>query len=85
MGEDVERAEWIELWAERIETLGLSPIALLLLEGVRAFRELGCHAFLMARPLLSGIADDELLEQVAVLLNQPELLDRLVAHLGKGG
>lgn len=85
MDEDVEQSAWIETWAERIEALGLSPIALLLLGSVRAFRELGCQAFLMARPLLSGIADDGLLEQVASLLGQPELLDRLVAHLEKGG
>lgn len=72
----MKQQEWIETWARRIETLGLSPVALPLLEIAHAFGFLGSQALLMAQPLASGFVDDSVLECAATLLDSPELLDR---------
>ena len=37
MSRDTEQQAWIETWARHIETLGLSPVALALLEIAHAF------------------------------------------------
>lgn len=67
----------METWARRIETLGLSPVALALVETVHAFGFLGSQALLMVQPLVTGIVNDVTLERTAALLDSPELLDRL--------
>lgn len=81
----MEQPAWIETWARRIEALGLSSVALALIETARALGILGNHALLMAQPLVTGIANDVTLERVSALLDDPELLERLQSHLeGKG-
>ena len=67
----------METWARRIETLGLSPVALALVETVHAFGFLGSQALLMVQPLVTGIVNDVTLKRTAALLDSPELLDRL--------
>ena len=67
----------METWARRIETLGLSPVALALVEIVHAFGFLGSQALFMVQPLVTGIVNDLTLERTATLLDSPELLDRL--------
>jgi hypothetical protein len=74
---ETERQMWIEAWARRIETLGLSPVALPLIEIVRAFGFLGSQALLMAQPLVTGIVDDAAFERTVALLDSPQLLERL--------
>jgi hypothetical protein len=74
---EIEGQAWVETWARRIETLGLSPVALALVEIARAFGFLGSQALLLAQPLVTGIVNDGTLERTATLLDSPELLDRL--------
>jgi hypothetical protein len=79
-GEAEERA-WIDKLAERIEAMGLSPMALFLIEIARPFGFLGSQMLLMARPLLAGVADDTAVEHATTLLDNPELLNRLSIRL----
>jgi uncharacterized membrane protein len=74
---DTEGQAWVETWARRIETLGLSPVVLVLIEIAHAFGFLGSQALLMAQPLVTGMVNDATLERTATLLDSPELLDRL--------
>jgi len=82
---DAEQPAWSDAWvkrvARRIEALGLSPVALPLLEIARAFGFLGSQVLLMTQPLLTGLVNDETLERTAAFLDHPELLDRLRARL----
>ena len=83
MSSEPDEQAWIETWARRIETLGLSPVTPLLIELVRAFGFLGGQALVLAQPLMTGIVSETALERTAALLDSPELLDRLRAHLEK--
>jgi len=81
----VEQPAWVETWARRIEALGLSPVALSLVEMARAYGFLGSQALLVAQPLVTGIAGDATLERISALLDDPELLEWLQSRLeGKG-
>lgn len=75
----------VQTWARRIEALGLAPLALPLVEIARAFGSLGSHALLLVQPLMNGILDTTTLAQTATLLDSPELLEQLRAHLGREG
>jgi len=77
MNRKEEQQMWVETWARRIESQGLSPVALLLLETARAFGFLGSQALLMAQPLMTGILNDSTIEQTIALLENPELLEQL--------
>ena len=57
-----------------MEAAGLSSLAPLMLDSVRAFRLLGSQALLMAQPLLRGIVDDEALARGLSLLEGTDLL-----------
>jgi len=76
-----EKKTWIQRWAEGIEVSGLSSLVLLLIEATYAFRFLGNHLFLITRPLMSGILEETTIERAATLLNNPESLAQLKAHL----
>ena len=82
---DAELPAWADTWvkdlARRIEALGLSPVALPLLEIARALGFLGSQVLLVAQPLLTGLVNDVTLERTAAFLDHPELLDRLRAQL----
>ena len=85
MSSQVEQPAWVEAWARRIEALGLSPVALALIETARALGLLGSQVLLVAQPLVTGITNDATLERISALLDDPELLDQLQLHLeGKG-
>jgi len=73
---DTEQQAWIETWARRFERLGLSPVALALLEIARAFGFLGSQVLLVAQPLVTGIVNDTTLERAVDLLESPEMLER---------
>ena len=81
MNSEAEQQAWVETWAQRIEALGLSPVALSLLESTRAFGFLGSQALLVAQPLATGIVDDTTVERAATLLDSPQLLERLRTYL----
>lgn len=76
MSEDTERQAWVETWAKRLETLGLSPVALVLLEAARAFGFLGSQALLVIQPLVTGIVKDTTFERTVDLLESPDLLEQ---------
>jgi hypothetical protein len=81
---ETERQVWVETWAKRIKTLGLSPVALPLLDVVQALGFLGSQALLMIQPLVTGIATDSTFERTVALLEDPELLEQLRACLEEG-
>jgi hypothetical protein len=81
---DTEQQAWIETWARHIETLGLSPGALALLEIAHAFGFLGSQVLLMAQPLMTGIVNDTALERAVDLLESPEMLERFRVCLEGG-
>lgn len=81
MKNETEQPMWVETWARRIEVLGLSPVALPLIEIAHAFGFLGSQALLMAQPLVTDIVNDATLEQATALLDSPELLDQLRVRL----
>lgn len=81
---ETEQQAWVETWARRIETLGLSPVVLPLLDIVQALGFLGSQALLLVQPLVTGIMSDTALEQSMALLDNPELLERLRACLEEG-
>jgi hypothetical protein len=77
VSDETEQQAWVEVWARRIEALGLSPVALSLLEIAQAFGFLGSQAFLIAQPMMAGIVNDTTIERTVALLDSPELLKRL--------
>ena len=81
---ETEQQAWVETWARRLETLGLSPVVLPLLDIVQALGFLGSQALLLVQPLVTGIMNDTALEQSMALLDNPELLERLRACLEEG-
>ncbi len=72
-----EQQTWIEVWAKRIDALGLSSITLTLFDIAHTFGFLGSQALLMAQPLVVGIVDDVTIERTVALLGSPELLEQL--------
>ena len=72
---------WVEAWAGDIESVGLSTLAVPLLEFVRSFSVLVSHAMLLVQPLLIGIVDDSVLQRVMVFLDAPELQEQLMSCL----
>lgn len=81
MNSEAEQLDWVDKLARRIEQRGASSLALLLIEVARPFGFLGSQALLMAQPLLTGIIDSTTVEQATILLDNPELLNRLSATL----
>jgi hypothetical protein len=71
-----EQQSWIEPWARRVETLGLAPVALPLLEMAEAFGFLGSQVLLLIQPLMSGFVSNTAFERTVALLDSPELLDQ---------
>lgn len=73
----------VERWAERIESSGLSSLALPLLEMATAFGLLGGQILLVVGPLIGGTFG-ETAEQASDLLSDPGLLRRLRERLTEG-
>ena len=84
MDSETEQPLWIEGWGKRIDALGLSSVALVLIEAARPFGLLGSQALLVAQPLLGGLVDDTAVARASALLDSPDLLNRLVACLEGG-
>jgi hypothetical protein len=78
---EAKQSAWVEKWAKRIEALGLSSVALVLIEIARPCGPLGSQALLMAQPLLTDLISDTAVERTTALLDSPKLLDQLRACL----
>jgi hypothetical protein len=76
-----EQRAWVEKWAQDIEARVGSSIALFLIELARPFGFLGSQVLLISQPLLGGVVGETTLERAATLLDSPDLLDQLSAHL----
>ncbi|MDY7077123.1 MAG: hypothetical protein SXV54_09390 [Chloroflexota bacterium] len=81
MNNDTQQRAWVKTWARRIKALGLSSVALSLLEIAHAFGFLGSQALLITQPLAAGIVNDSTLEQTLALLDSPELQEQLKLYL----
>lgn len=84
MSSEPEQQTWVETWARRIEALGLSSVALPLLEVAHAYGFLGSQALLVTQPLITGIVNDTTVERTVALLDSPELLEQLKMCLEGG-
>lgn len=80
---EVTQPGWAEGLANRIEELGVSAIALALIEVIRPFGPLVGLALLGAQPLLSGAASKATREHAVALLDGTDLIDGLQAQLEK--
>jgi hypothetical protein len=71
-----EQRAVVDRWAKAIESCGLSPLALSLLEMVDAFGFLGSQVLVAAEPLMRDITSREI-DQTGHLLSQSELREAL--------
>ena len=71
----------MEKWVQRIEEMGLSPLAVPLLELARALGPLIAQALLLGYPLLSGVVSSEALERAAGWLDDSRGAERLLSRL----
>jgi len=78
---EAERPAWIETWARRIETLGLSSVAIPLIEVTHAFGLVGSQVLLIAQPLVTTVINDGTLKRISALLDDPKLLEQLQVRL----
>ncbi len=81
---EVGQGTWVEVWARRIETLGLSPVVLSLMDLVHALGLVGSQALLMVQPLTTGLVSNATIERAITLLEDPALQARLRSHLERG-
>lgn len=84
MDGEVKREAWVEQWGSQIEALGISALALSLLETANALGFLGSQVLLLAQPLLGGFVDEAKLKRATMLLESPELLERVRQQLEEG-
>jgi hypothetical protein len=85
MDDEEKQPAWLEMWARRISSPGLSPVVSLLIEIARPFGFLGSQALLMTQPLVTGVAGEETFEQILALLDDPDLLKRLEVCMEEEG
>lgn len=78
---DERQQQLIETLARRIEAMGLSTPAILMLEATRPLSFLGSQAIVMLQPLLSLIFDQTAGNDYAALLEDPRYVERLVQRL----
>jgi hypothetical protein len=82
---EVEQQVWIQAWATRIRDLGLSQMALLLLEFAGMGGFLGSQLILAVQPLLGGLVSDTTVERAAMLLESVQLQELLTTSLRQEG
>ena len=75
---------WVRDWAERVDQLGLAPLALPLLDLARAFGSMGAHVLLAAEPITRGLVSGPGVGRLATLLDQPKLIGEFGSHLRRG-
>lgn len=76
-----ERRAWVEAYAERIEAVGLSSLALVLLEVSQALGFVGSQALLLVQPLIAGAVGSTTLSRAVCLLESPDLLEHMRTYL----
>jgi hypothetical protein len=70
-----------EEWARRIERTGAEPVAVLLLEVIRALGFVAAQALLLGQPLLTGLMDDATIRKAASWLEDPGQAEQLLKRL----
>lgn len=75
------REQLIAEWAQRLKRRGLSETACMLLPVLKPLGLLASQMVWMGQPLLRGLADETLVQELAVLLEDPEALAGLEQRL----
>jgi hypothetical protein len=78
------RDELIEGLAQRIEGMGLSAAAILMLEAHKPLSFVGSQAILILQPLLSFAIDAQTSRDYALLLEQRDNVELLIRRLDTG-
>ena len=79
------REQLIVEWAARLERWGLSPIAPLLLQTLQPLGFIGSQAVLLGQPVLTLFADASSLQELSLLLDDPDALDQIERCLTDAG
>lgn len=80
-GDTIGQQIWVETWARRIETLGLSAVAVPMFELVRAFGRLGSQVIFLIQPFMVGTAGGSTLSKTAQMLEDPAFYEQLTLYL----
>jgi len=75
------RDEIVERVAQKVQDWGLLAPAVFFLEANRPLGLLGGQLLLFAQPLLGFFVDDALVRDAALLLEEPQGVERLIARL----
>ncbi len=75
------REQLIAEWARRLKRMGLSSTTLALLPLLRPLGALGSQFVWFGQPMVRGLADETLLTELALLLEDPEALAELEQQL----
>jgi hypothetical protein len=75
MAYEPQRDRWVREWAGRVDQLGLSALAIPLLDVARVIGAGGSQVLLTVQPLTRGLAGEVTVGRIAALLDRPELLD----------
>ena len=79
------RNELIDEWAARLERWGLMPVAPIVLQIVRPLGFIGSQAVLFGQPFLTWFANDQSLDELSSLLDDPDALDQIERRLTDAG
>jgi len=79
-----ENESRVEILAQRIETAGLTPVAIVLLELARALGVLAGQTVLLGEPLLSGFVDQKAIRETSNWLADPDRVEELITRLEMG-
>jgi hypothetical protein len=79
-----ENESRVEILAQRIETAGLTPVAIVLLEITRALGLLASQTLIIGEPLLSGLVNPDALRETSDWLADPDRVEELILRLEMG-
>jgi len=80
----VKRDELIEALAQRLETWGLASPAAFFLEANKPFSFIGSQALLFLQPIIGLLVGERSMREYALLLEERDNIDRLLARLEEG-
>ena len=72
---------WVETWARRLDTLGLSVVAFPLFELAQAFGRLGSQVCFLIQPFMADTASESTLSKTAQMLEDPGFYEQLTLYL----
>jgi hypothetical protein len=78
------RDEMIEAFARHVTSMGLTTPVLFLLEAHQPLSFLGSQALTILQPFLSLVFDPSASTECALLLEQPDSIERLIRRLETG-